>query len=97
MWKKIYNNCACAVADNFTRTIAGETATKNCPSGYTGSITRNCNESGVWEDEVNSCTYKYINIIYIILIIIVVIVVIIIIIIIIRRNHKVKKELIDFN
>ena len=97
LWKKIYNNCACEAADNFTRTIAGETATKNCPSGYTGSITRKCSESGVWEDEVNSCTYKYINIIYIILIIIVVIVVIIIIIIIIRRNHKVKKELIDFN
>ncbi len=93
MWKKIYNNCACEAADNFPRTIAGETATKNCPSRYTGFITRNCNESGVWEDEVNSCTYKYINIIYIILIIIVVIVVIIIIIIIIRRNHKVKKRI----
>ena len=97
LWKKIYNNCACEAADNFPRTIAGETATKNCPSGYTGSITRNCNETGVWEDEVNSCTYKYINIIYIILIIIVVIIIIIIIIIIIRRNHKVKKELIDLD
>ena len=97
LWKKIYNNCACEAADNFPRTIAGETATKNCPSGYIGFITRNCNESGVWEDEETSCTYKYINIIYIILIIIIVIIIIIIIIIIIRRNHKVKKEVIDLD
>ena len=51
----------CPATDDFTRTIAGQTASKNCPTGYTGSITRKCSESGVWEDEVTSCTLSVNN------------------------------------
>ena len=45
----------CPATDDFTRTIAGQTASKNCPTGYTGSITRKCSESGVWENIYSNC------------------------------------------
>ena len=45
----------CPATDDFTRTIAGQTASKNCPTGYTGSITRKCSETGVWENIYSNC------------------------------------------
>ena len=87
---KIY----CPATNELPQTFVGKTVKVDCPFG--GNKEYKCEKDGVWENKVNSCTYKNINII-IILIIIVVIVVIIIIIILIRRNHKVKKELTNFN
>lgn len=40
----------------FPTTNAMETATVNCPSGFTGNITRFCNAAGNWTEPVNNCS-----------------------------------------
>ena len=40
---------------SWPETIAGENVSISCPTGYTGSITRKCSESGVWENIYSNC------------------------------------------
>ena len=83
---KIY----CPATNELSQTFVSKTVKVDCPFG--GNKEYKCEKDGVWEDEVNLCTYKNINII-IILIIIVVIAVIIIIIITIRVKLQSKKRI----
>ena len=56
------NNCTSEMylGMSWPETIAGESVTKSCPTGYTGSQTRLCNEDGTWEN-INSTSCKVIT------------------------------------
>ena len=49
-------NQTCKASDGFPDTESGKTATKDCPTGSTGSITRKCSDDGAWENPVTNCT-----------------------------------------
>ncbi|KAK8790956.1 hypothetical protein WA158_005587 [Blastocystis sp. Blastoise] len=47
--------CPATTIPAYNETIADGTVTKQCAVGFEGSISRHCNITGIWEDEVNTC------------------------------------------
>ena len=50
----------CLADGDWPETEAGKTVSHECPSGYTGTMSRICNADGSWNTEdVSGCTLKY--------------------------------------
>lgn len=50
----------CLADSDWPKTEAGKTASKLCPSGYTGTMSRVCNADGSWSEETtNDCIIPY--------------------------------------
>ncbi|MBR2022872.1 MAG: hypothetical protein IJ997_04190 [Mycoplasmataceae bacterium] len=60
VWEEVEGYCYfipthCPATDVLPETEIGKTVNINCPTGYTGVISKFCDDSGIWIDKINTC------------------------------------------